>query len=315
MNYKDRNGDMININNNDERYLLRELLIQLGKSPDDMSWEELIYENWHLSQEFTQYVNYKRSVKEPFFDGPINKVNTQANTQNIEEKKYKTVMCRSIVQGIVCRYGDRCRFAHSENEINPTKLNYNAKSFVPSHGLLSMSNLTNILEDIDINEVKKDNGKTIDLVLEEIKENDRCEDFISKLKKLNISSPKNTEVKEEEVKVVEVKKEQVKVETKTEEVKVEEVKVVEVKKEQVKVETKTEEVKVEEVKKETVVAVKVETKTEEVKVEEVKKEKIELKNDGICRAKVATTKVRCTAPCKIGMLCGRHKNYTGKLME
>jgi hypothetical protein len=164
-----------------------------------------------------------------------------------------------------------------------------------------MSNLTNILDDIDINEIKKDtkdNSKTIDLVLEEIKENDRCEDFISKLKKLNISSPKN-EVKVEDK--VDEKKEEVKVEDKVEE-----------KKEEVKVEIKVEEKKEE-------VEVKVEEKKEEVeiKVEEKKDEvkKNELKNDGICRAKVATTKVRCTAPCKIGMLCGRHKNYTGKLME
>jgi hypothetical protein len=41
-----------------------------------------------------------------------------------------------------------------------------------------------------------------------------------------------------------------------------------------------------------------------------------IKCDGICRAKVATTKVRCTAPVKNGtMMCGRHKNYKGNLMQ
>lgn len=41
----------------------------------------------------------------------------EVNTENTQERLYKTRMCRSLETGEVCPHGDGCRFAHSSNEL------------------------------------------------------------------------------------------------------------------------------------------------------------------------------------------------------
>jgi len=41
----------------------------------------------------------------------------EVNTENTQERLYKTRMCRSVETGDVCPHGDGCRFAHSSSEL------------------------------------------------------------------------------------------------------------------------------------------------------------------------------------------------------
>jgi len=37
--------------------------------------------------------------------------------------KLKTTLCRSVNEGVPCKFGERCRFAHSKNELRQRKVN------------------------------------------------------------------------------------------------------------------------------------------------------------------------------------------------
>ena len=136
-----------NINNNGERYVLREMLKSLGRSEDNMNWEELTYENPGLAEELSIYVDYHN-----FNGNPLIPQTNQVNSH------VKTVMCNSVKNKVVCKYGNKCKFAHTEDELKvrvnddiPIKpvLNIKAKEYVPQNGIWTMSSLANMLDHVD----------------------------------------------------------------------------------------------------------------------------------------------------------------------
>ena len=147
------NNNVMNIDMNNfesERYLLLELLKDLGAQPYDMTWEELIFENEDLSRQFSTYIAYQKSIGQP-----------------IIPKNQKKVLCRNIAQGLKCPYGFNCKFSHNKEYIKPSFLNHKAKEFTPLidiNGIISLENLPTILNTFE--EMKKE---SIDIVLNKIK--------------------------------------------------------------------------------------------------------------------------------------------------
>jgi len=45
-----------------------------------------------------------------------------------EGEKYKTTMCFSVTEGVKCRYGNACKYAHSIQELRKRKVNLKYKS-------------------------------------------------------------------------------------------------------------------------------------------------------------------------------------------
>jgi len=45
-----------------------------------------------------------------------------------EGEKYKTTMCFSVTEGVKCRYGNACKYAHSIQELKKRKVNLKYKS-------------------------------------------------------------------------------------------------------------------------------------------------------------------------------------------
>ena len=239
-----------------EKCLLGELLKQLGR-PNDISWEELVYENSYLSNQFVAYIE-NRNVE-------------NQNTQTFQNKndripKRKTIPCKYFESGN-CRFGEKCNFIHEikHNKINNNILNYKAKEFIPPSGIISLTNLSLILNGIDSEKLMD-----IDTVLEEIKE----DEIVKNMSNMSIDEI----IKEDKMEII------------------------------------PDEIN-------NVIEDKMEIIPDEINkvIEDIKNGSIDepvIKCDGTCRAKVATTKVRCTAPVKNGtMFCGRHKNYTGNLMQ
>lgn len=44
-------------------------------------------------------------------------------------ENYKTTICLNYEKGIECRFGDKCNFAHGENEIRKTKCKFGIKCY------------------------------------------------------------------------------------------------------------------------------------------------------------------------------------------
>jgi len=54
----------------------------------------------------------------------ITKTITNTNTTNATINSYKTRICESIQQGVACRHGAKCRYAHSPDELNLVECHY-----------------------------------------------------------------------------------------------------------------------------------------------------------------------------------------------
>ena len=326
-----------NINNNnnnelkhgfqDEKFLLRVLLKQLGRREDDMSWEELIHENIDCANNFTTYVNFRKYHNLPLI-----------------ASKYKKTMCRSVAQRIPCKYGLRCNFAHSKEELesnshdnmptgnltfesalethfakedndNSAKhvLRSTAKEFIPCSGILTLPNLSYILNvmDKEDKEEKEPERKDddIEIILNIIKNNTVDEKPDNKEENLKLEECEEIELEEEEL------EEECDDEEEEEELE-EECDDEEEEEEECDDEEELDDVNeiVDKIANIEIVDNDVEMNIIAEKLEEVVLSSV-VEDDGTCRAMVATTKVRCTAPSKnCTLFCGRHKNYKGELM-
>ena len=73
------------------------------------------------------YVGYTKNMKETFFlQSPGNSIIEREKGMNSYNyfDKTKTQFCMSLKEGLKCKYGDKCNYAHSISELRVKMCNY-----------------------------------------------------------------------------------------------------------------------------------------------------------------------------------------------